>query len=322
MTPLRERFIQDLQLRNRAPDTIDAYVHQVARFAQHFGRSPEELGPEELRQYQLHLLGRKVSWSTYNQCVCALRFLYGATLGRPELMVRLPYGRRPKKLPVVLSQGEVLELLRWVRSRRNRVVLTTMYATGMRVREASQLGVADIDSRRMTILVRRGKGNKQRLVPLSAKLLTELRAWWATHRNPIWLFPSSRPDRPLGESCVQKACQVAVARAGLKAGTCTHALRHTFATELLEAGVDLLTIQKILGHTSLNTTAIYTHVRRDHLQAVAQVLDLLPLEQLCGERLWPETGPTQAVPNPNPSPTSGRSSAATGPAFCSDTDPS
>ena len=124
MTPLRERFIQDLQLRNRAPDTIDAYVHQVARFAQQFGRSPEELGPEELRQYQLHLLGRKVSWSTYNQCVCALRFLYGTTLGRPELLVRLPYGRRPKKLPVVLSQGEVLELLRGVRSRRNRVVLT------------------------------------------------------------------------------------------------------------------------------------------------------------------------------------------------------
>jgi site-specific recombinase XerD len=314
MTPLRERFIQDLQVRNRAPDTIEAYVHQVARFARHFGRSPEELGPEEVRQYQLHLLGRKVAWSTFNQGICALRFLYGTTLGRPDVLVRLPYGRRPKKLPVVLSQGEVLELLRWVRSRRHRLVLTTMYATGLRVREACQLGVADIDSRRMTILVRRGKGNKQRLVPLSAKLLTELRAWWATHRNPTWIFPGGRPDRPLCESCVQKACQRAVERAGLKPGTCTHALRHTFATELLEAGVDLLTIQKILGHTSLRTTVIYTHVRRDHLQAVSQVLDLLPLEQLCGER-----APAEAAARKR-SRTSAKSFVATGRAFCSGTE--
>jgi site-specific recombinase XerD len=161
------------------------------------------------------------------------------------------------------------------------MVLTTMYATGLRIREAVELGVADIDSRQMLILVARGKGNKQRLVPLSRPLLEELRAWWRTHRNRVWLFPGSKPDRPLNVSPVQKACQAAVASAGLKPGVTTHTLRHTFATELLEAGVDLLTIQKILGHSSLSTTLRYTHVRRDHLQAVAQVQALLPLEQLC-----------------------------------------
>jgi len=280
MTPLRERFIQDLQLRNRAPDTIEAYVQQVARFARHFHRSPETLGPEEVRQYQLHLLERKVSWSTFNQCVCALRFLYGTTLGRPELLARLPYGRRPKKLPVVLSQEEVLELLGCVSCRKHRLILTTMYATGLRVREAVSLRVADIDSRSMLILVARGKGNKQRLVPLSRPLLAELRAWWCVHRNPVWLFPGSRPDRPLGVSSIQRACQAAVTSAGLRAGVTSHTLRHTFATELLEADIDLLTIQGILGHASVSTTAVYTHVRRDRLRSVAQVLDLLPLEQL------------------------------------------
>ena len=173
MTPLRQRFIQDLQLRNRSPQTIEAYLQQVTRFAEHFRRSPEKLGPDEIRQYQLHLLAQKLSWSTFNQCVSALKFLYGTTLGQPELLVRIPYGRRPKRLPIVLTQGEVLELLQCVRLPHHRMVLTTMYATGMRVDEAVHLGVADINSRAMNILVARGKGNKQRLVPLSAKLLTE-----------------------------------------------------------------------------------------------------------------------------------------------------
>ena len=289
MTPLRQRFVQDLQLRNRAADTIECYVRHVAQFAKHFGRSPELLGPEDVRAYQLHLLSRKVSWSTFNQCVCALRFLYGQTLGRSEYVARLPYGRRPKTLPVVLSQPEVLELLACVHGGKQRMVLTTMYATGMRVREAVSLRVADIDSRQMLILVAPGKGNKQRLVPLSQKLLEELRLWWCGHRNPEWLFPGSSPERRLDESVVQRACHVAAARAGLKAGVCTHTLRHTFATELLEADVNLLTIQRILGHSSLSTTALYTHVRRDQLRAVAQILDLLPLEQLRQAAVPPQT---------------------------------
>jgi integrase/recombinase XerD len=280
MTPLRQRLIEDLRLRNYSSETVKAYVRYVAQFARHFGRSPAQLTPEHARQYQLHLLEKKVSWSTFNQSVCALRFLYGTTLGRKDYIPRLPFGKKPKRIPVVLSRDEVLKLLQCVPSRKQRMLLTTMYATGMRVGEAVQLRVTDIDSRRMTILVGRGKGNKQRLVPLSQKLLTELRLFWQTHRNPLWLFPSRRPDTPLSAPAPGRTLQRAKARAGLKRRFSTHVLRHTFATELLEAGVDLFSIQKILGHRSLSTTATYTHVRRSHLQEACQSLDLLPLEQL------------------------------------------
>jgi len=290
MTPLRQRLIEDMQLRNMAAETIKGYVRYVAQFAKHFRRSPEQLTPEHARQYQLHLLQKKVSWSTFNQSVCALRFFYGTTLGRKDYVKRLPYGKKPKRVPVVLSREEVLKFLQSILSRKQRMLLTTMYATGMRVGEAVQLRVADIDSRRMTILVARGKGNKQRLVPLSRKLLTELRLFWQTHRNPVWLFPSRQPDTPLRIQAVEGACRRARARAGLKRRFNTHALRHTFATELLEAGVDLFSIQKILGHRSLSTTATYTHVRRSHLQEACQSLELLPLEQL------------RQVPAPAPAP--------------------
>ena len=225
MTPLRKRFIEDLQLRNRSSKTIECYVRHLARFARYFGRSPEQLGPKETRQYQLHLLERKVSWSSFNQAVCALRFLYGTTLGRVEYVERLPYGRRPKSLPVVLDRQEVLELFSCVRLRKQRMILTTMYATGMRADEAVHLSVAHIDRRRMTILVARGKGNKQRLVPLTSMLLAELRSWWREHRNPVWLFPGHRPERPITTSSVQRACQKAVVRAGLKKAATPHSLR-------------------------------------------------------------------------------------------------
>jgi site-specific recombinase XerD len=280
MTPLRQRLIEDMQLRNRSPVTIEAYVRYVAQFAKFFGRSPEKLTPEHVREYQLHLLRKKVSWSTFNQSVCALRFLYGTTLGRKDYFERLPYGKKPQRIPVVLSREEVLKFLQCIPSRNQRMLLTTMYATGMRIGEVVQLRVADIDSRRMTILVARGKGNKQRLVPLSQKLLTELRLFWQTHRNPVWMFPSRDPNSPLSIASVEKACNRARIRGGLKRRFNTHALRHTFATELLEAGVDLFSIQKILGHRSLSTTAHYTHVRRSHLQEACRSLDLLPLEQL------------------------------------------
>lgn len=282
MTPLRNRFVEDLKLRNLAPDTIEAYVSQVRRFAEHFGRSPEILGPEEIRQYQLHLIDRQLSFSTINQCVCALRFLYRTTLRRVEYVEQLPYGRRPKKLPVVLDRPEVLELLSCVCHRGPRVALTTIYATGMRVEEGAQLGVEDVDSRRMVMLVARGKGNKQRLVPMSGILLEELRSWWKTHCHPRWMFPGADPQRPITTGALQRACQVAVQRAGLKKAATPHSLRHTFATELLEAGIDLLTIQKILGHSHISTTLQYTHLRRDHLQQAAEVVNWLPLRELLG----------------------------------------
>jgi integrase/recombinase XerD len=291
VTPLRQRMIEDLKIRNRSPRTIESYVRNVARFARHFGRSPELLGPEEVRQYQLHLLERKISFSTFNQYLCSLRFLYGTTLGRPEMLPRLPYARQPKTIPQVLSQAQVVKLLECVRPRRYRVLLTTIYATGLRISEAVRLSVADIDSAQMTIRVARGKGNKQRLVPLSPALLQELREWWREHRNPQWLFPRKQPHRPLSTASVQQACRQAVRRAGLPPRVSAHTLRHTFATELLEAGVDLLTIQKILGHADLKTTLIYTHVRRDRLHAVSQVQGTLPLQQLCRPASPPEPAP-------------------------------
>jgi integrase/recombinase XerD len=284
MTPLRQRLIEDLQLLNRSPRTIECYVRHVIRFAEHFGCSPDQLGPEDVRTYQLHLLQQQMSWSRFNQCVCALRFLYGTTLGRPEQLERLAYGRRPKRLPRVLGREEVAEFLACVSHRQHRMLLTTIYATGLRISEAVVLSVPDIDSRELTIRVACGKGNKQRLVPLSPKLLEELRAWWLTHRNPRWMFPAKHPDRPMSPSPIQDACPIAVAQAGLKPGASAHTLRHTFATELLEAGIDLLTIQKILGHACLSTTLLYTHVRRDRLKvaghAVDNALNLLPLDQL------------------------------------------
>jgi site-specific recombinase XerD len=281
MTPLRKRFLEDLQLRNFSPRTLEAYVGHVAHFARHFGRSPDQLGAEEVRQYLLYLLHeRRLSTSTVNQCRCALRYLYQHTLQRPECVVSMPFSRQPKKLPVVLSREEVRELLLATRRRRDRLALSIMYATGLRVGEVVRLGVRDIDSQRMVILVARGKGNKQRQVPLSQRLLRELRAWWCEHRNPTWLFPGQRPGQPLDVTVVQRAFQEAARHSGLKKAASTHALRHTFATELLEASVDLLTIQRILGHSNLATTALYTHLRRDHLQAAAGVVDLLPWSEL------------------------------------------
>ena len=267
------------------------YVSRLVKFGPVLpSRSPPmALTPEHARKYQLHLLEKKVSWSTFNQSVCALRFLYGTTLGRKDYIPRLPFGKKPKRIPVVLSRDEVLKLLQCIPSRKQRMLLTTMYATGMRVGEAVQLRVTDIDSRRMTILVARGKGNKQRLVPLSPKLLTELRLFWQTHRNPVWLFPGRRPDQRLSAAAPGRALQRAKVGAAQRRRFSTHALRHTFATELLEAGVDLFSIQKILGHRSLTTTALYTHVRRSHLQEACQSLDLLPLEQL-------RQGPAPALP--------------------------
>lgn len=235
-------------------------------------------------------------WCDFNQCICALRFLYGTTLHRPEFLERLPYGKRPKRLPVVLDRQEVLDLLRCVTPLQHRMVLTTMYATGLRVSEAAALQVGHIDGRSKLLLVACGKGQKQRWVPMSSTLLEQLRAWWRQHRNPRWLFPGTSAEQPMDISCLQRACQKAVLRAGLTKAARPHSLRHTFATELLEAGVNLLTIQQILGHTSIRTTILYTHVRRDHLQQVSLVLDLLPLDELLNGVVPPNRRPPQPPP--------------------------
>jgi site-specific recombinase XerD len=269
-------MIHDLQLRNRSPRTIDAYVSHVARYAQHFGQTPDRLGPEHVREYQLHLLQRQVSWSLFNQAVCALRFFYNVTLEQGWPVQHLPYGKRPKRLPTVLSPEEVQRLLACVRPPKQRVLLTTVYACGLRLLEATHLRPEDIDSSRRQVWVRQGKGNKDRAVPLSPTLLEELRAYWRQHRPRPWLFPGKEPERPLHPGTVQRALKQAAEQAGLTKRISPHTLRHSYATHLLEAGVDVRTLQMLLGHTCASTTLIYLHVRQPRLAQVVSPLDLLP----------------------------------------------
>ena len=277
MTPLRQRLIDDLCLRNYSPRTVDTYVGCLVRFARHFGRSPDALGAEEIRAYQLELLRRGVSWSLYNQTACAMRFFYRVTLGRPELVEMIPFGKKPKTLPVVLGPEEVLRFLDAAPRGRDRVLLQTAYACGLRIGELIRLKVADIDSARMVIAVRQGKGRKDRLVPLSPRLLEVLRIYWEHDRPKGWLFPGEDPERPLHSGSVQRMCQNLVARLRLSKRVTPHTLRHSFATHMLEAGVDLRTLQAILGHNALTTTAHYLHVEIGRLRGVPALLDRLML---------------------------------------------
>jgi integrase/recombinase XerD len=281
MTPLRQRMLEDLRLRNYAPKTQEIYVDHVARFARHFGRSPEALGPEEIRAYQLHLMQeKKASWSSFNQAVCALRFLYRTTLKQSWAVEQIPFPKQPKRLPSVLSPEEVGALLKAVRNRKHRLVLMTMYATGLRVSEATGLQVSDIDSARMVIRVREAKGRKDRLVMLSPVLLEELRRYWRWYRPAIWLFPGSDPSGPLTARAIQKVCSRARRAAGISKPVSCHTLRHSFATHLLEGGTDLRLIQTLLGHQSVGTTQLYTHVAAQRITAASSPLDRLDLTHL------------------------------------------
>lgn len=292
MTPLRQRLIHDLQIRNRSPRTIECYVAHVAAFARHFGRSPELLDQEHIHQYQLFLLHEKrASWSLFNQAVCALRFFYKVTLPRGWAVTHLPYGKRPQKTPCVLSRAEVRQLLSCVERPVHRILLTTLYAAGLRLSEGLHLQAPDIDSRRMLLHVRSGKGQKDRLVSLSPVLLEELRAWHRIRRPAMWLFPGPR-DEPMHASTIQRACREAAIAAELTKHATPHTLRHSYATHLLEAGLDVNTLQKLLGHNQLSTTARYLHVTNERLRGVVSPLDL-PLEPLGGSNL-----PTSSAPTP------------------------
>jgi integrase/recombinase XerD len=275
MTPLRQRFTQDLQRRNYSPRTIDCYVRCVAAFALHFGRSPEDLGGEHVRQYQMHLLEQKTSWCRFNQAVCALRCLYRLTLQRPELMPLIPYGKKPKTLPCVLSMDEVRRLFDALTDPFYLMIVQTAYAAGLRVSEVVALKVSDIDSQRMALYVRCAKGQKDRLVPLSAVLLSRLRQYWRQYRPSDWLFPGQEQGKHISTGQVQRICHRAVLASGISKKASMHTLRHSYATHLLEQGADLPTLQKLLGHNQLSTTLRYTHVEQSHLQRVVSPLDTL-----------------------------------------------
>jgi site-specific recombinase XerD len=304
LNPYIRRMAEDMQVRNLAPATIDAYTFHVDKFCQFFGKSADQLGPEEIRQYQLYLVNeKKASWSSFNQAVCGLRFLYEVTLGKPWTVRHIPFGKRPKKLPTVLSDQEVSCLLECVKNPKHRAVLLTCYAAGLRLSEATHLRIPDIDGQRMQIRITNAKGSKERLVPASPRLLEELREYWKLRRPGNYLFPGMTADVPLSGTSVQKACKPAAAKAGITKNVTPHILRHSYATGMLEAGVDLLTISKLLGHSSFVTTMIYLHVRRQHFDRSPSPIDWLPLRQCpqWAERPEPPATPGTVTPAPTPS---------------------
>lgn len=297
MNPFIQRMAEDLELRNFSPNTIDSYTYHVDKFCQHFGKPADQLGPEEIRQFQLYLVNeKKVSWSSFNQAVCGLRFLYQTTMGKDWSIKHIPFGKRPKTLPTVLSDEEACKLLDCIQHLKHRTVLLTCYAAGLRLSEALHLRVSDIDGQRNQLNVRQGKGRKARVVPASPRLLEALRDYWRTARPSDYLFPGKTPDVPLSPATVQRACKMAVAYARItKPAVSPHTLRHTWATSMLEAGVDLLTISKLMGHASFITTMVYLHVRRQNFDRAPSPLDWLPVRQ-CPQ--WAEPRGAEQPPEP------------------------
>jgi site-specific recombinase XerD len=293
--PITQRLAEDMMIRNLAEATIDAYTYHVRKFADFINKPLDQATCEDVRTFQLHLIQeRKLAYSTFNQAVCALRFLYTHTIRVPWPVTMVPFGKRPKKLPTVLGRKEVDRLIQCTANLKHRTFLMTLYSAGLRFSEAAHLKIHDIDSARMQIRVASGKGGKERLVPLSPRLLTELRIYWLKYKPTDFLFPGKKPGKPYSDTTIRKAMKQAAVKAGIRRRIYPHVLRHSYATGLLEAGVDLLTISKLLGHASFITTMVYLHCRREHLHSAPSPLDWLPVKQL----------PTYTPPEENPPPTS------------------
>jgi integrase/recombinase XerD len=263
MSALRQKMLEDLQLRGLSVRTQEAYVQAVSQLAQHHHKPPDQISEEELRQYFLYLKNvRQVSRSTQTLALCALKFFYEHTLERTWHTLELIRPAKENKLPVVLSVEEVRQILGCVHRQRYRVCLTTIYACGLRLLEGVRLPVKAIDGGRQLLHICQGKGGKDRYIPLPSACLKMLRGHWLTHRNPLWVFPSpfEEANQPMSESGVQRAFRAAVQESGIHKQATVHTLRHSYATHLLEAGVNLRIIQSYLGHASPATTAIYTHL--------------------------------------------------------------
>jgi len=285
MSPLRTRFLEDMQLHGYSPKTQSCYVSAIYALAKHYSQSPELISEEQIRQYFLHLtLERKVARPTATIALCALKFLFQNTLQRNWTCFTLLRPPKSQKVRVVLSRGETQNILSCVRNPVYRACLTTIYACGLRLNEGRTLKVSDVDSDRMLLRVG-GKGHQERYVPFSQKTLDQLRQLWRTHRAPVWLFPAMigqrgkfnvySPDVPVNRNALQGAMRRAVQQSGVTKAAHVHTLRHSFATHLLEAGVNLRIIQNILGHRSPTTTAIYTHLTQEVRQSVVAPLNEL-----------------------------------------------
>lgn len=276
MTSLRQRMLEDLRIRNYAPTTVECYIRSVSEFAKYFNKPPDQLGPEEIRSWQLFLINEKrVKLSTYIQAVCGLRFFYQNTLHRRIEIDRIPLPRYEKKLPVILSKAEVKALLEAPTNLKHRAMLATMYGAGLRVSEVANLKVSDLDRERHVIWVRGGKGHKDRQVMLADPLRDVLAAYWRWKRPTDWLFPGRVPDRPIATNSVFRACEKAARKAGITKPIHPHSLRHAFATHLLDDGVNLLVIQALLGHAHLKTTARYLHLSDSAVRSTRSPLETL-----------------------------------------------
>lgn len=285
MTILRQRMIEDMQIRNLALNTQKSYLLQVSAFAKFSDQSPDKLGPDDIRAYQLHLINtRKLSPSSLCITVSALRFFYNVTLNQAWVFDEIPAPKKPQKLPVILSPAEVNQFLENVPSLKHLAILSTIYASGLRVSEACHLKVTDIDSQRMTLRVNQGKGDKDRYSLLSPRLLEILRRYWQAQHPTDWLFPSPTLNQPISRDAVGLACKKALKRSGLKKPVTPHCLRHAFACHLLESGTELRTIQLLLGHRSLSTTSIYLKLAVSRVCATTSPLDLL----YCSKILVPQ----------------------------------
>ncbi len=277
MGRLREEMKGDLELRGLSPETQKIYLYYVTNFSRYFNRSPYHLGKREIKEYLLYLLReKKASASTVNLCYSALKFLYARTLKREEIMEKIPRLRSTKKLPVVLERQEVESLFSVTSNLKHRAILMLIYSSGLRLREASYLKVSDIDSKRMVLRIRQGKGRKDRYTLLSTLALEVLRKYWRHCRPKEWLFPGRLSDKPLSVRSIQRVFKKARTLAGITKPATVHTLRHSFATHLLEQGTDLYRIQLLLGHRSLKTTAIYLHVSRKELVRIVSPLDFIP----------------------------------------------
>jgi integrase/recombinase XerD len=278
MTHLRQRMTEDMLVRNLSPNTQLSYVQQVSLFARYFGKSPETLGPEDIRTYQLYLTSeKKLAPGSVLIAVAALRFLYKVTLHKNWTFEEIiPAPKKPQKLPVVLSPEEVLRFLGCVQSIKHYTIVTTCYATGLRISEAIRLKPIDIDSQRMVVRVELGKGQKDRYVMLSPKLLEILRNWWRMGKPKEWLFPGDFPGEHITRSAVEQACQKAHQLCGISKPISPHSMRHAFAVHLLESGTDVRTIQLLLGHRSLATTARYLRIATNKVCSTTSPFDLLP----------------------------------------------
>lgn len=291
MGALRDRMIRELQLRRFAPLTRKNYLGVVTRLAKHYRIAPDQLSAKQVQDYLVYLITeRRLEWNTINAEASGLKFFYGQVLKRPDVVLAIPPRRRPRHLPEVLSAEELLRLFAAAAQPKERALLMTTYGGGLRVSEVIRLQVTDIDSQRGMIRVR-GKGDKDRYTLLSNRLLEELRAYWLIDRPRPWLFPRRRRSQPLNHNTARDMFNRAKAKVGIRKRGSIHMLRHSFATHLLEAGVDLRTIQLLLGHTSILTTTIYLHLTRKTRDATRSPLDLLDLSHLppCG----PEVPPCQ-----------------------------